>query len=86
MTLAFLEGHSAHIPVVPNARLESVRAQERDSDVWPAWSTELSPTELAEVARKNRLSKVLREIAGAVAYSVGLVVFLMAILSVLHVR
>jgi hypothetical protein len=71
---------------VTTPRMRNVVSRERVSDVWPDWSTELSAAELAENVEKNRPSLVLREVAGAVVYSIGLVILLMAVLSVLHVR
>jgi hypothetical protein len=83
MTLAILEGRSARPRMVPKAKVEGVCSNERDCDVWPEWSTERAPAELANAAEKNKLSKVLGEVAGAIAYSLGLVVLLMSALSVL---
>jgi hypothetical protein len=71
---------------VPKLGRESVASEERVSDVWPDWSMELSEEDLARGVEKNRLSIVLWEAVGAVVYSVGLVILLMAILSVLHIR
>lgn len=87
MTIATLEDFRSPVHAVPTARKSSVVSGERVSDVWPDWSsTELSDTELTKVAEKNRPSVVLREAVGAVLYSVGLVVLLMAVLGVLHIR
>ena len=86
MTLARLENDRSRFRAVPKPRRESVASEERVSDVWPDWSTERSAAELAKGIEKNRPFTVLREAAGAVVYSVGLVILLMAVLSVLHVR
>jgi len=86
MTLARLEFDRGHLQVVPKPRRKSVASGERVSDVWPDWSTQIGAAELAEGAQKNRPSTVLREAAGAVIYSVGLVILLIAVLSVLHLR
>jgi hypothetical protein len=86
MSLARLENDHSRFRVVSKPRGESVATEERASDVWPDWSTELSAAELAKGVEKNRPSIILREAAGAVIYSVGLVILLMAVLSVLHVR
>jgi hypothetical protein len=86
MTLARLEYDRGHLQVVPKPRRKSVPSGERVSDVWPDWSTQISAAELAEGEQKNRPSAVLREAAGAVICSVGLVILLIAVLSVLHVR
>ena len=84
MMLARLENDRSRFRAVP--RRESVASEERVSDVWPDWSTQRSAAELAKDVEKNRPSIVLREAAGVVVYSVGLVILLMAVLSVLHVR
>jgi len=47
---------------------------------------EFSEADMANGVEKNRPSVVLREAAGAVVYSVGLVILLMAILGALHIR
>jgi hypothetical protein len=86
MTLARLESDRSRLQVVPKLGRESVASEERVSDVWPDWSMELSEKDLAKGVEKNRLSIVLREAVGAVVYSVGLVVLLMTILSLLHIR
>ncbi len=86
MSLARLENDRSRFRVVPQARRKSVASEDRVSDVWPDWSTERSPAELAKDVEKNRPATILREAAGAIAYSVGLVILLMAILGVLHVR
>jgi hypothetical protein len=86
MTLARLENDRSRFRAVPKPRRESAASEERVSDVWPDWSTERSAAELAKDIEKNRSFIVLREAAGAVVYSVGLVILLMAILSVLHIR
>ena len=85
MTLASLETGRSRLYVVPSSRPERVTPPDRVSDAWPDWSTELSDAELAKAARKNRTSVVLREAAGAVVFSVGLVILLMAVLGVLHI-
>jgi hypothetical protein len=84
MTLARLKYGPVRLHVVPKSCRENVASKERVSDVWPDWSTELNAAELAKTIEKNRPSIVLREAAGAVAYSIGLVILLMVILSVLH--
>jgi hypothetical protein len=86
MTLARLESDCSRFQAVPKLGRESVASEERVSDVWPDWSMELSEEDLARGVEKNRLSIVLWEAVGAVVYSVGLVILLMAILSVLHIR
>jgi hypothetical protein len=86
MTLARLENHRSRFKAVPKPGRKSAASRERVSDVWPDWSADLSAAELAKSVEKNRPSIVLREAAGAVIYSVGLVILLMAVLSVLHVR
>jgi hypothetical protein len=86
MTLARLENDRSRFKAVPKPGRESAASRERVSDVWPDWSADLNAAELAEGVEKNRPSVILREAAGAVIYSVGLVVLLMAVLSVLHVR
>jgi hypothetical protein len=86
MTLARLESDRSRFQAVPKPGRESVAFEERVSDVWPDWSMELSEEDLAKDVEKNRPSVVLREAAGAVVYSVGLVILLMAILSILHIR
>jgi hypothetical protein len=85
MSLANSYGRPAWLYTVPKVE-QSVTSTERESDVWPDWSTELSPFEIAKSAEKNRPSAVLREAVGAILYSLGLVVLLMAIVSVLHAR
>lgn len=86
MTIATLEDFRSRVHAVQTPRKSNVVSEERDSDVWPDWSTELSQTELTKAVEKNRPSIVLREAVGAVLYSVGLVILLMAVLGVLHVR
>lgn len=85
MTLANLDIRRSRLRAVPKPQLRVV-LKERGSEVWPDWSTELSPAELAQSAAKNKPSAVLKEAAGAVIYSVGLVILLMTLLSALHVR
>lgn len=85
MSLANTYGRPAWLHAVPQPD-KSVPPQERDSDVWPDWSSEMSAPEIAKSAEKNRPSAVLREAAGAILFSVGLVVFLMVIVSALHAR
>jgi len=86
MTLARLESDRSRSQAVPKPCRESVASEERVSDVWPDWSMELSEADLAKGVEKNRPSAVLREAAGVVVYSVGLVILLMSILNVLHIR
>jgi hypothetical protein len=86
MTLARLENDRNRFKAIPKPGRESAASRERVSDAWPGWSTDLSAAELAKGAEKNRPSVVLREAAGAVIYSVGLVILLMTILSLLHAR
>jgi hypothetical protein len=86
MSLARLDYDRGHLQVVPKPRRKSVASGERVSDVWPDWSTEFSAADLVEGAEKNRPFTVLREAAGAVIYSVGLVILLIAVLSALHIR
>lgn len=86
MSLTSLGRHHFHpLYVVPKAR-EQGPAQERVSDVWPDFSTELSEAEIRATVEKNRPSRVLWEALWATAYSVGLVVGLMALLAALGVR
>ena len=86
MTIATLEDFRSRVHAVPTPRESSVVSDERVSDVWPDWSTELSESELTKAAEKNRPFGILREAVGAVLYSAGLVVLLMAVLGVLHIR
>lgn len=86
MTIATLEDFRSTLHTVPTPRKSSAVSDERASDVWPDWSSELNETELTRAAEKSRPSVILREAVGAVLYSVGLVVLLMAVLGVLHVR
>jgi len=87
MTLATLEEFRSKAPAASIARKSGVVSVERISDVWPDWSTtELSDTELTKVAEKNRPSVVLREAAGAILFSVGLVVLLMTVLGASYIR
>ena len=86
MTLARLENDRSRFQVVPKAHRKVVASDDRISDVWPDWSTERSPAESAKDVEKNRPSVILREAAGAIIYSVGLLILLMVVLGVLHVR
>lgn len=51
-------------------------------DVWPAPSEQ----EMKGIRQKNRLTTLLKEAAGAVVYSLGLVILLMTVLALLHAR
>ena len=82
MTSARLQNDRSRFQVVPKPHRKVVASEDRVSDVWPDWSTERTPAELSKVVEKNRPSIVLLEAAGAVAYSVGLVILLMVVLSV----
>ncbi len=86
MTIATLEDFRSTEHAVPASRKNSAVSNERVSDVWPDWSSKLGEADLTKAVGKNRPSVVLREAVGAVLYSVGLVVLLMAVLAVLHVR
>jgi len=83
MMLARLERDPGRFHAVP--RQESAASKERLSDAWPDWPVESRETELA-IVEKNKPSVVIREAVYAIAYSIGLVVFLMAVLSILHIR
>jgi hypothetical protein len=85
MSLANTYGRPAWLSAVPKPD-QDLTSKERDSDVWPDWSTDLSTSEIAQSAEKNKPSAVLREAVGAILYSVGLVVLLMVIVTVLHAR
>jgi hypothetical protein len=85
MTLANTYGRPARLHAVRKPD-RNVPSKERDSDVWPDWSTELDASEIAKSTEKNKPATVLREAVGAILYSVGLVVLLMVVLGVLHVR
>jgi hypothetical protein len=85
MTLANTYGRPARLHAVSKPDY-GVPPTERDSDVWPDWSTELDAAEIAKSTQKNKPATILREAAGAIAYSVGLVVLLMIVLGVLHIR
>jgi len=80
MSLASLE-RPCRLPlsVVPKSRAREV-AEERFSDAWPDFSTELSEAEIQAMAQKNRPAQILWQAIWAVIYSVGLVVGLMALL------
>jgi len=86
MTLASLErDHRRPLYAVPKTR-ERGPAQERFSDAWPDFSTELSKDEIGVMVQKNRPARVLWQAIWAVVYSIGLVVGLMALLAVFGVR
>ncbi|HEY2009468.1 MAG TPA: hypothetical protein VGH23_10795 [Rhizomicrobium sp.] len=51
-------------------------------DAWPAPSEQ----DMSRIQQKNRLAIIMKEAAGAVVYSVGLVVLLLAVLTLLHAR
>lgn len=87
MTIATLEDFRSRVHAECRPRKSGGVSDERASDVWPDWSsTELSDIELTQMATKNKPSAILREAVGAVLYSVGLVILLMAVLGVLHIR
>ncbi len=86
MTLAVLENFRSRPQPAPEPDRDRGLSQERNSDVWPDWSTEIGEAELASSAEKNRPSVILREAVGAVLYSSGLVMLLIAILSALPNR
>ena len=86
MTLASLErDHRRPLYAVPKRR-EQEPAQERVSDAWPDFSTELSKDEIRVMVQKNRPAHVLWQAIWAVVYSVALVVGLMALLAAFGVR
>jgi hypothetical protein len=72
--------HSRPFPATSNVNRRQSR--ERVSDVWPDWSSELSEVEIGKSAEKNKAATVLWEAVRAVAVSVGMVILLMAVLSV----
>jgi hypothetical protein len=72
--------HSRPFPTASNVNRRQPR--ERVSDVWPDWSSELSEVEIEKSAEKNKAATVLWEAVRAVAVSVGMVILLMAVLSV----
>jgi hypothetical protein len=88
MTLAIRESDRNHNRAVSNfgPRQEAAALTERVSDVWLDWPTEQAEAELRKAAEKNKLSVVLREAARATLISVGMVIALMVVLSVLQVR
>jgi hypothetical protein len=51
-------------------------------DVWPAPSEQ----DMKRIRQKNRLTTIMKEAAGAVVYSVSLVVLLLALLALFHAR
>jgi hypothetical protein len=85
MSLANMHSRPTWLHAVPKPP-QSPAPKERTSDVWPDLSTELSECELAKSAEKNRPSTIFGEAVGAVIYSVGLVVLLMAVLGAFHLR
>ncbi len=85
MPLANMHSRPAWLHSVPKPP-QSPAPKERTSDVWPDFSTELSESDLARSAGKNRPFTILGEAVGAVIYSVGLVVLLMAVLGFFHLR
>lgn len=78
MSLASSDNRQA-CHVVPFRGRPHEGAREQVSDCWPDFSSDLSGERLRASVRKNRIGRVLAEIVGAVAYSVGLVVLLMII-------
>jgi len=86
MTLATLEIDRNRLRAVSNlgARRKTAVPTERVSDVWPDWSTEAAGTDPAKAVEKNKLSVVLWETARAIVISIGMVILLMVILSVLQ--
>ena len=72
--------HSRSFPAASNVNRRQPR--ERVSDVWPDWSSELSEVEIEKSAERNKAATVLWEAVRAVAVSVGMVILLMAVLSV----
>jgi hypothetical protein len=88
MTLAIGESSHNHDRAVSNfgPRQETAALTERVSDVWLDWPAESAEADLRRSAEKNKLSVVLREAARAAVISVGMVVTLMVVLSVLQVR
>jgi hypothetical protein len=85
MTLAHSKSGLGRVQVVPKPPQDTVWP-ERDSDVWPDWSTDLSASELAKLVAKNKPSIVLLQASGAIIYSVGLVILLMLVFGEIHLR
>ena len=85
MSLANTYGRPAWLHAIHKPD-QSVPSKERDSDVWPDWSTELDASEIARSTEKNKPATILREAVGAILYSVGLVILLMVIVGALHAR
>lgn len=85
MSLANTYGRPAWLRAVPQPE-QGAPPKERDCDAWPDWSSEMSASEIAKSTEKNRPIAVLLEAAGAILFSLGLVVFLMVVVSALHAR
>jgi hypothetical protein len=79
MTLASSErDHRRLLYAVPETH-EQELVQERNSDAWPAFSTELSEAEIQALVEKNRPAYVFWQAMWVVVYSVGLVLLFRAI-------
>ena len=72
MHFASLVPHSVHVS----------RRGDNWPDVWPTPSEQ----DMKRMRQRNRLAIVLKEAAGAVVYSLGLVVLLITILQLVHAR
>jgi hypothetical protein len=59
-------------------------SSEHGSDFWPDISTELATDERDIARQKNTPAILLKEAVGAVLSSIGLVIFLIAVLQVFH--
>jgi hypothetical protein len=86
MTLASLERDHRRPPYAVSKTRAQEPAQERVSDAWPDFSTELSKDEIRVMVQKNSPARVLWQAIWAVVYSIGLVVGLMALLAAFGVR
>ncbi|OJU07445.1 MAG: hypothetical protein BGN85_00595 [Alphaproteobacteria bacterium 64-11] len=80
------DDHNRRLRAVSRTQPRISCSQDRASDVWPDIATELGEAEIGRSAEKNRPSIVLWGAVRAIAISVGLVICLMAVLTISGVR
>ena len=68
--------------LVPHIDYFPRRGEDNRPGVWPAPSEQ----EMKRIRQKNKLATVLKEAAGTVVYSLGLVILLMTVLALIHAR